>query len=72
MCIRDRTVSEGHKAKEKAYLDENYDVLPGKQKDYDRVVRQNREEDKRIDGLLGWSILGFIFLVGLLVNLSGY
>ena len=66
------TVRSGHRAKEEAYLDENFKVKPGMEKQYDRVVKQNQEEFKSVDNTLVLIFLGAFVVIGILLSLSGY
>jgi len=66
------TVSAGHRAKEEKYLDENFEVKPDMKKQYDQVVKQNREEFKSVDNTLALVFVGAFVVISLLLSLSGY
>ena len=65
-------VKDGHRAKEEKYLDDNFNVKPGMEKQYDQVVEQNQQEYKSVDNTIAILLVGFIAIVSIFLSITGY
>ena len=65
-------VKDGHRAKEQKYLDDNFNVKPGLEKEYKQVVKQNRQEYKSVDNTFAILLVGFIAIVSIFLGITGY
>jgi len=65
-------VKDGHRAKEEKYLDDNFNVKPGMEKEYKQVVKQNRQEYKSVDNTIAILLVGFFVIVSIFLGITGY